>query len=135
MARRQDTRGPQGPRGSRGPMGPQGKRGDNGARGAQGTRGRTGPIGRRGKIGKAGHTGAKGLTGPLHKDNVLDMVMTHFDDVYAQLNIQMKRMARFSNRSICSSPRARPENSRRGPFRPPSSRTPAPAPAPVGTLR
>jgi hypothetical protein len=26
---------------------------------------------------------------------VLDMVMTHFDDVYAQLNIQMKRMAQI----------------------------------------
>ena len=35
------------------------------------------------------------MTGPLHKDNVLDMVMTHFDDVYMQLNIQMKRMAQL----------------------------------------
>jgi hypothetical protein len=26
---------------------------------------------------------------------VLDMVMTHFDDVYQQLNIQMKRMAQL----------------------------------------
>jgi hypothetical protein len=26
---------------------------------------------------------------------VLDMVMTHFDDVYQQLNIQMKRMAQI----------------------------------------
>jgi hypothetical protein len=55
----------------------------------------TGPIGRRGKIGKPGRKGPKGLTGPLHKDNVLDMVMTHFDDVYQQLNIQMKRMAQI----------------------------------------
>jgi hypothetical protein len=76
-------------------MGPQGKRGDTGARGPEGARGRTGPIGRRGKIGQAGPRGPKGLSGPLHKDNVLDMVMTHFDDVYAQLNILMKRMAQI----------------------------------------
>ena len=55
----------------------------------------TGPIGRRGKIGKAGRKGPEGFLGPLHKDHVLDMVMTHFDDVYQQLNIQMKRMAQI----------------------------------------
>ncbi|HEV3060056.1 MAG TPA: hypothetical protein VGY48_17550 [Vicinamibacterales bacterium] len=55
----------------------------------------SGPLGRRGRIGKAGRKGPRGLTGPLHKDNVLDMVMTHFDDVYSQLNIQMKRMAQI----------------------------------------
>jgi hypothetical protein len=63
--------------------------------GPTGPRGMTGPIGRRGKIGRPGQKGPKGLTGPLHKDNVLDMVMTHFDDVYQQLNIQMKRMAQI----------------------------------------
>jgi hypothetical protein len=36
-----------------------------------------------------------GLKGPLHKDEVLDKIMTHFDDVYQQLNIQMKRMAQI----------------------------------------
>ena len=46
-------------------------------------------------MGSAGHKGPKGVTGPLHKDNVLDMVMTHFDDVYMQLNIQMKRIAQI----------------------------------------
>ncbi len=46
-------------------------------------------------MGSPGRKGLKGLTGPLHKDNVLDMVMTHFDDVYMQLNIQMKRMAQI----------------------------------------
>jgi hypothetical protein len=46
-------------------------------------------------MGSPGHNGPKGVTGPLHKDNVLDMVMTHFDDVYMQLNIQMKRMAQI----------------------------------------
>jgi hypothetical protein len=74
-------------------MGPPGKRGATGLRGSPGARGRTGPIGRRGKVGKPGQRGPKGLTGPLHQDHVLEMVMTHFDDVYQQLNIQMKRMA------------------------------------------
>ena len=72
-----------------------GPRGKQGKRGVPGPRGMTGAIGRRGKIGKPGHEGPKGLTGPLHKDNVLDMVMKHFDDVYQQLNIQMKRMAQM----------------------------------------
>jgi hypothetical protein len=76
--RRKGPRRKKGPRGRRGPIGPPGL---------------TGQVGRRGKIGKAGQRGPNGLTGPLHKDNVLDMVMTHFDDVYQQLNIQMKRIS------------------------------------------
>jgi hypothetical protein len=31
----------------------------------------------------------------LHEDDLLDMVMTHFDDVYQQLSIQMTRMAQI----------------------------------------
>jgi collagen triple helix repeat protein len=73
-------------------MGPRGKRGK---KGPQGARGLTGAIGRRGKIGKPGQRGPKGVTGPLHKDDVLDRVMTHFDDVYRQLNIQTKRIAQI----------------------------------------
>jgi hypothetical protein len=73
-------------------MGPKGKRG---AKGGPGPRGMTGPIGRRGKVGKPGRKGPKGLTGPFHKDDVLDMVMTHFDDVYQQLNIQTNRISRI----------------------------------------
>ena len=55
----------------------------------------TGPIGRRGAIGKAGRHGPKGLIGPAQQDNVLDRVMTHFDDVYRQLDIQMTRMGQI----------------------------------------
>jgi len=55
----------------------------------------TGPIGRRGPIGKAGKRGPDGLTGPAQQDDVLDRVMTHFDDVYRQLDIQMKRMGQI----------------------------------------
>jgi hypothetical protein len=55
----------------------------------------TGPIGRRGSVGKPGTRGPKGLIGPAQQDAVLDKVMTHFDDVYRQLNIQMTRMGQI----------------------------------------
>ena len=55
----------------------------------------TGPIGRRGSIGKPGTRGPKGLSGPNQQDDVLDKVMTHFDDVYRQLNIQMTRLGQI----------------------------------------
>ena len=83
---------------ARSTRGPRGIKGEQGKRGPKGARGPTGPIGRRGKLGKAGRKGPKGLTGPLHKNNVLDMVMTHFDDVYMQLNIQMKRIAQIQHK-------------------------------------
>lgn len=92
MARRQNARGPRGLKGTAGSMGPRGK---TGARGPQGARGRTGPIGRRGKIGKPGKAGPNGLKGPQRKDPALEKVMTHFDDVYLQLDIQMKRIAQM----------------------------------------
>jgi len=82
---------------ARSTRGPRGIKGEQGKRGPKGARGPTGPIGRRGKLGKAGRKGPKGLTGPLHKNNVLDMVMTHFDDVYMQLNIQTKRIAQIQH--------------------------------------
>ena len=88
-------RGPKGRVGKRGPTGSVGKRGPKGHRGPEGPRGLTGPIGRRGSIGKAGTRGPKGLIGPAQQDDVLDKVMTHFDDVYRQLNIQMTRMGQI----------------------------------------
>ena len=84
-----------GPIGKRGPKGSVGKRGPQGHRGPEGPRGLTGPIGRRGSIGKPGTRGPKGLIGPAQQDDVLDKVMTHFDDVYRQLNIQMTRMGQI----------------------------------------
>ena len=55
----------------------------------------TGAIGRRGSIGKPGARGPKGLIGPAQQDDVLDKVMTHFDDVYRQLNVQTTRIAQI----------------------------------------
>jgi len=88
-------RGPKGRVGKRGPKGSVGKRGPKGHRGPEGPRGLTGPIGRRGSIGKPGTRGPKGVIGPARQDDVLDRVMTHFDDVYRQLNIQMTRMGQI----------------------------------------
>jgi|SRR5579864_4459405 len=88
-ARRRSLRGPQGeaevkaPHGARGPTDPPGPRGP------------TGPIGRRGEIGKPGSSGPRGVTGPPHDDHVLEIMMTHFDDVYHQLDIQMKQIAQI----------------------------------------
>jgi hypothetical protein len=83
------------PIGKRGPKGAVGKRGPKGHRGPEGPRGLTGPIGRRGSIGKPGTRGPKGLSGSVQQDDVLDKVMTHFDDVYRQLDIQMTRMGQL----------------------------------------
>lgn len=33
--------------------------------------------------------------GPAQQDDLLDKVMTHFDDVYRQLNIQIMRIAQI----------------------------------------
>ena len=88
-------RGPEGPAGKPGPKGSAGKRGPKGHRGPEGPRGLLGAIGRRGSIGKPGTRGPKGLIGPAQHNDVLDKVMTHFDDVYRQLNIQMTRLGQI----------------------------------------
>jgi len=46
-------------------------------------------------IGKPGHRGPKGLTGPLQKDAMFDTIMTHFDDVYRQLETQLTRISQM----------------------------------------
>lgn len=82
-------------------MGQQGKTGATGPRGRQGTRGATGASGatgangRRGAIGKLGLKGPRGFNGSRQKDEVLDRMETHFEDVYQQLNAQVKRIAQM----------------------------------------
>ena len=76
-------------------MGQQGKTGATGPRGRRGTRGATGASGRRGAIGKLGHKGPRGFNGSRSKNDVLDRMETHFDDVYQQLNAQVKRIAQM----------------------------------------
>jgi hypothetical protein len=64
----------------------QGEIGAAGPRGPQGARGATGKIGRRGKIGKPGKKGPKGLKPPFPENELLAIIVMHFDAVYRQLN-------------------------------------------------
>ena len=73
----------------------QGRRGATGRRGSQGARGETGAKGRRGDSGKPGPKGLRGLRGPLHQEEVLDRVVSHFDDVYQQLSGHLKRIGKM----------------------------------------
>ena len=78
-------------------MARQGKAGGKGPRGPRGIRGATGAAGPRGKIGKSGRRGLKGATQPLRVKDVLDLLVTHFDDVYRELNLQMKKIAKMQD--------------------------------------
>jgi hypothetical protein len=81
-------------------MGPQRKADATGPRGHRGARGATGATGQRGKTGKLGPKGSKGLRGlpgPFHNNEVLDAVVTNFDDVYEQLTDQMKLIEKMQH--------------------------------------
>jgi collagen triple helix repeat protein len=78
--------------GKPGPRGPQGARG---RRGPAGARGPTGTLGRRRPIGKPGRTGPPGVQGTQQRNEVLEIMEKHFDDVYQQLEVQLKRMAQI----------------------------------------
>jgi hypothetical protein len=73
----------------------QGKTGATGARGPRGKRGATGTIGHRGLIGKTGQQGLSSRAGSLQTDEILNAVVTHFDDVYRRLNDQMREMSKI----------------------------------------
>jgi hypothetical protein len=65
-----------------------------GAQGKFGIRGAPGTIGRPRGIGKPGPKRRKGVRRPLPKDDdVLNMIVTHFDNVYQQLNSQGRLVA------------------------------------------
>jgi hypothetical protein len=77
-----------GSKGAKGTRGPQGKRGLRGERGLQG---------RRGPVGRAGKRGRKGVRGP-HSEwqrEMLRSIEERFDDVYRQLDIQLKRISQI----------------------------------------
>jgi len=84
--------------------------------------GATGAIWRRGKTGKPGPKGPKmrGLRGPLHKEDVLNAVVTNFDDVYRELT---RLIAIATLQQLLAAMTARPADL-------PAS--PAPDPVPVG---
>jgi hypothetical protein len=53
--------------------------------------------GRRGSVGRAGKRGSTGVTGPRDEwqRDVLSAIEERFDDVYRQLDIQLKRIAQL----------------------------------------
>ena len=78
-------------------VGRQGKTGAAGPRGPRGARGVTGATGRHGDTGVRGPKGLKGPRSPLHNRKVLETVVTHFEDVYHQLNVQMQLIAKIQH--------------------------------------
>ena len=88
----------QGARGERGIPGPPGPPGVSGSDGTRGLTGKAGPVG------AAGHTGArgaKGATGPKApatgkgRKRFIAAVDRHIENIYGELTVQMKRMARI----------------------------------------
>ena len=69
------------------------KTGATGPRGAKGVRGVAGQRGTTGKAGQRGIRGLRGLTGTIHKAEMLDRLVAHFEDIYQQLTAQAKLIA------------------------------------------
>jgi hypothetical protein len=76
-------------------MGRQGTTGATAPRGPEGAGGATGMIGRRRKIGTPGSKTPKGLKPSPPHSEIRDMIVTHFDDVYRQLNAHMRLIAKI----------------------------------------
>jgi hypothetical protein len=83
MANTRVGRGPQGLPGPPGPAGPTGARGERGQ------------VGARGATGATGKTGAIGKTAPLDRRTLLRNVNMQIEDIYKQLDLQLKRMAQI----------------------------------------
>ena len=84
--------GPRGERGIPGPPGPRGRDGPMGARGKTGARGPRGTTGARGTIGKTGPAGAMAQNDRME---ILGVVEGQIEDIYRELDLQMKRTAQL----------------------------------------
>ena len=76
-------------RGEHGRQGPPGPPGPPGPAGPAGPRGKAGPRGEAGKRGKAGKTG------PDDRRALVVEVNGHIEDIFQELDVQMKRMAQI----------------------------------------
>jgi hypothetical protein len=56
------------------------------------------PQGKRERRGEVRKPGQKRVRAPLHETDLLDMIVTHFDDVYRQLNAQIRLIAKIQQR-------------------------------------
>jgi hypothetical protein len=90
-----------GARGERGIPGPPGPAGATGSVGHTGLTGKVGPVGAAGHIGAKGAQGRKGATGSKAPSSVkgrqrlIAAVDHHIENIYGELSLQMKRMARI----------------------------------------
>jgi collagen triple helix repeat protein len=91
----------QGLRGERGIPGPPGPPGISGSDGTRGLTGKAGPVGAAGHTGHTGARGAKGATGSKApasgkgRKRFIAAVDRHIENIYGELTVQMKRMARI----------------------------------------
>jgi hypothetical protein len=88
----------QGRRGERGIPGPPGPPGPVGTRGAEGARGKTGERGSKGATGMRGPVGAGGPAGTIKRADrreILADIRVQIEDIYRELDVQMKRMAQL----------------------------------------
>jgi collagen triple helix repeat protein len=91
----------QGARGERGIPGPPGPPGVSGSDGTRGLTGKAGPVGAAGHTGHTGARGAKGATGSKApasgkgRKRFIAAVDRHIENIYGELTVQMKRMARI----------------------------------------
>ena len=91
----------QGLRGERGIPGPPGPPGISGSDGTRGLTGKAGPVGAAGHTGHTGARGAKGAAGSKApasgkgRKRFIAAVDRHIENIYGELTVQMKRMARI----------------------------------------
>lgn len=88
-------RGARGQQGRRGPAGPPGKAGVEGVRGPMGRAGRVGLAGVTGARGAKGATGADTRAGSKGRKRFIAAVDRHIENIYGELSLQMKRMAKI----------------------------------------
>ena len=86
--------GPRGKQGIPGPPGPAGKAGSAGVIGHSGHTGRRGPKGAAGTRGPAGLAGAGNVL-PSERRTMLATLREQIDNIYTELDVQMKRMAQL----------------------------------------
>ena len=86
--------GPRGKQGIPGPPGPTGKTGSAGVTGRCGDAGHRGPQGLTGHRGPAGHDAVASVL-PSERRNLIATLKEQIDNIYAELDVQMKRMAQL----------------------------------------
>ena len=84
----------QGQRGKQGIPGPPGPTGKTGSTGVMGHTGHTGQRGPQGAVGQRGPTGSSGVL-PSERRRLFASLHEQVDNIYKELDVQMKRMAQL----------------------------------------